>query len=495
MSLNNGELSSLLPEGALWINGQRQRAASGGYLTHINPTDGQALKGFPIAGPDDVDRAVAAARQALPAWKKLSAPERRNLLLAIADRLSNESERLATIGALDAGTPIIAGVALSSQVPTDWFRYYAGWVDKLEGTVPASFGEATFAYTRRVPFGVVALITAFNAPMAFVAMKVAPALAAGNTVVLKPSELAPWSVIRFAEICKEVGVPDGVVNVIPGNAQAGEALVTHKGIDRISFTGGERTARAIMVGAAQRLTPVSFELGGKSASIIFDDADIDQAVALSVQGSLCLLSGQACIAGTRILVQRSVYARVVEALAAMASALPVGDPRSANTVVGPIINEHHCKRILGVIEKEKAGGDSRLVCGGNRVGGSLASGYFIAPTVFADVHPDSELAQEEVFGPVLAVTPFDTEAQAIEIANNSRYGLAGYVFTESLGRAHRVSHSIEAGLVTVNTPFTVAANLPFGGFKASGFGREGGADGILEMTHCQSVLMGIGPIA
>lgn len=492
MGMKASELSARLPEAALWIDGQRLREASGGQRTHINPNNGLALKGFPMAGPAEVDLAVAAARRALPAWKRMPAPERRNLLLAIADRLANEADQLAGIGALDAGTPVIAGVALSSAVPADWFRYYAGWVDKLEGTVPASFDPATFAYTRRVPFGVVALITAFNAPMAFVAMKVASAIGAGNTVVLKPSELAPWSVIRFAEICKEVGVPDGVINVIAGNAEAGAALVGHAGVDRISFTGGERTARAIMVAAAQQLTPVSFELGGKSASIIFEDANVEAAAGLCIQGSLALLSGQACIAGTRILAQRSVYPRVVEALAAMASALPIGDPSAPSTVIGPIINEHHCQRILGILDKEKASGSSKLVCGGARAGGELANGYFITPTVFADVDPASELAQEEIFGPVLAVTPFDTEEEALSIANHSRYGLAGYVHTENLGRAHRVAHGIEAGLITVNTPYTVAANLPFGGFKASGFGREGGADGILEMTHCQSILMRTG---
>jgi aldehyde dehydrogenase (NAD+) len=484
------DLSRLLPEGALWIGGRSITEASGGRVSHVNPASGQLLKDFPIAGAAEVDQAVSAARKAFDGWKRVPAPRRRDLLLAIAERLASEGEALATIGALDAGTPVVVGAALSSAVPADWFRYYAGWADKLEGTVPASYDENAFYYTRRVPFGVVAIITAFNAPMAFVAMKVAPALAAGNTVVLKPSELAPWALMRFAEICREVGLPDGVVNVIPGNSQAGQALIAHPGIDRISFTGGEKTAKQIMAGAAPRLTPVSFELGGKSASIIFEDADLQGAAGLAIQGSIALLSGQACIAGTRILVQRPVYERVIDLLASIAGALPIGDPRSPDTVVGPIINQFHFERIHKVIAGED--GRSRLVCGGQRMGGALGAGYYIPPTIFADVDQDSSLAQEEVFGPVLAVIPFDTEEQAVAIANNSRYGLAGYVFTESAGRAHRVAQAINAGLVSVNSPYTVPANVPFGGFKASGFGREGGHDGVLEMTHCQSIQIGIG---
>jgi aldehyde dehydrogenase (NAD+) len=445
----------------------------------------------PLAGKREVDEAVQAARAAFPAWQKMPAPERRQLLLNIADRIEAEADNFAAIGALDAGTPLMVGAALSAAVPADWFRYYAGWVDKIEGVVPASYNCSTFNYVRRVPFGVVAIITAYNAPMAFIAMKVAPALAAGNTVVIKPSELAPFSVLRFAELCKEIGIPDGVVNVIPGGIEAGHAIVSHSGVDRISFTGGDRTAKAIMASAAQNLTPVSFELGGKSAALIFDDANLEQAIGLSIQGSIGLLSGQACIAGARILAQRGVYEKVVDGLEGMANALPVGVASNANTVIGPIINEHHFQRILGVIKQEQNTGSSRLICGGKRVGGDLEGGYFIAPTVFADVLPSSSIAQNEIFGPVITVTPFDTEEEAIALANNSVYGLAGYVHTESLGRAHRVAQSIEAGLVTVNTPYPVTANIPFGGFKQSGFGREGGQDGILEMTHTQSILMGI----
>ena len=491
-SASMSDPASLLPNGALRIGGELVSHSSGGERIHIDPTTGKNLKGFALAGAAEIDRAVAAARRAAPIWRKTPAPKRRDLLLAIADRLVAESDSLAAIGALDAGTPIIAGVGLSSAVPADWFRYYAGWADKLDGRTPASYDESAFWYTRRVPFGVVAMIVAFNAPMAFIGMKVAAALAAGNVIVLKPSDLAPWSVLRFAEICQEVGLPDGVLNIVPGGQAAGEALVAHRDIDRISFTGSDTTARAIMRSAADTLTPVTFELGGKSANIIFDDAKLEASAGLVIQGSIALLSGQACIAGTRILVQRSVYKKMTELISAFAASLPIGDPRLPGTVVGPIINEFHCNRIMGVIERAQQQGEGKLVSGGKRVAGELAEGYFVPPTVFADVDPASKLAQDEVFGPVLAMIPFDTEEEAIRIANHSRYGLAGYVFTENLGRAHRVAQSIEAGVVTVNSPYMVPANVPFGGFKSSGFGREGGPDGIMEMTHCQSIQIGMG---
>jgi acyl-CoA reductase-like NAD-dependent aldehyde dehydrogenase len=484
--------SAILPKAALWIGGEAVTVASGGAKDHVDPASGRSLKGFPLAGSAEVDQAVAAARAALPRWRDTSPAARRDILLAISDLLRTHGAELAAIGALDAGTPVMIGAALSSIVPADWFRYYAGWADKLEGSVPAPGDPQTLIYTRRVPFGVVALITAFNAPMAFMGMKVAAALAAGNTIVLKPSELAPWTVLRFTELCREAGLPAGVLNVIPGGREAGEALVGHPGIDRIGFTGGGQTARAIMRGAAANLTPVSFELGGKSASIIFDDADIGAATALAIQGSVALLSGQACIAGTRILIQRGIYEETLGHLKRALDQLPVGDPSAPGTVIGPMINDHHCRRIMGVIDGVRAAGDARLITGGERVGGALAGGYFIAPTLFADVDPDSHVAQEEIFGPVLVATPFDSEEDAIAIANNSAYGLAGYVFTGAVGRAHRVAQRIEAGLVTVNTPFTVAPNIPFGGFKASGFGREGGPDGIIEMTHTQSIMVGIG---
>lgn len=484
--------TSLLPASALHIGADVLEKSAGGESVHVDPTTGKETKSFPLAGAGEIDRAVKAARAAFPAWKAVPAPQKQAYLMAIADKLLAEGEKLAALGAVDNGTPFIAGMGAFSAIPADWFKYYAGWIDKLEGTTPVSNDPTSFWYTRRVPYGVVGIISAYNAPMAFMGLKVAPALAAGNTVVVKPSELAPWAAIRFAEICREVGLPDGVVNILPGGREAGEALVSHPDVDRISFTGGDQTARSIMTLAAQNLTPVTLELGGKSASIIFDDANLEAAAGLAIQGSIAFINGQACVAGARILAQRSVYEQVNEILAGVAGALPVGDPSSPDTIIGPVINEHHCNRIMSVIDGAEKKDGARLVYGGDRVGGEFADGYFIRPTVIADVTPDSSLAQNEVFGPVVSVTPFDTEEEAIAIANNSRYGLAGYVHTENLGRAHRVAQSIDAGVITVNSPYMVPSNVPFGGMKSSGFGREGGPDGVLEMTHSQAIQISLG---
>jgi len=477
-----------LPDGGLLIDGRHVPSESGGLSQHINPSTGEAQKSFQIAGPKEVDQAVRAARAALPNWRKLPGSQRRNLLLKVADLLEKEREELGYLTAIDNGTPVVLGPSIASDTPSDWFRYYAGWADKLDGSVPPA-ETGMLCYTSREPYGVVAAIVAFNAPMSFMGLKLAAILAAGNTTVIKPSDLAPWSVLRFGEICLEAGIPDGVVNVVPGDGAAGKELVSHPGVDKISFTGGDTTARAIMAVAAENLTPLSFELGGKSASIIFEDAELETAISTALQISLITLSGQACIAGSRLLVQKSIYDAVCKALTEALPALTVGDPLDASTFMGPVINEFHCKRILQVIEEARTGGIGDLLGGGVRRGGDLANGYFIDPAIFVDVDPNSALAQNEIFGPVLSIIPFETEEDAIEIANNSKYGLSAYIFTRSLQKAQRTAQAVEAGCICINSPHTFPASLPFGGMKSSGFGREGGYDGIFEMTHSKAIQM------
>ena len=473
---------SVLPQGGLFIDGQFIDAADGATMKHVNPSTGETTRAFALAGTANIDRAVQAARRAFPAWKALGAAQRRALLLRIADRFEAQLARLTPMAVIENGTPISFAGYVSAIAPADWFRYYAGWVDKLSGQVPPMLDGSGLHYTVREPYGVIAVLTAFNAPMSFIGMKIAAALAAGNCVVIKPSELAPWSALAFAELCTEAGLPPGVVNVVPALAAGGEALVRHRDIDKISFTGGGRTASAILAAAATNLRPVTLELGGKSANLIFDDADLPVAAANAVYTSVALQSGQACIAGTRLLVQRGVYDAVVEQVTAIAASLPVGDPFSPETALGPIINAHHCNRIASFVDGIDHG---RITLHGERR--DLGGGFFLSPTVVADVDPDSSLAQEEIFGPVLAIIPFDTDEDAIRIANRSRYGLAGYVFTRSLDRALRAAREIEAGTIAVNKLNMLPANLPFGGCKASGFGREGGEDGILDMTHSKSV--------
>jgi acyl-CoA reductase-like NAD-dependent aldehyde dehydrogenase len=408
-------------------------------------------------------------------------------LLTIADTIEAHTRDLADICVLENGTPSSFADFVGAVTPADWFRYYAGWVDKLTGDVIPSYDADTLDYTLLEPHGVVGVFSAFNAPSAFFAMKLAPALAAGNTVVIKPSELAPYSTLRLGELVREAGLPPGVVNVITGAAASGQALAAHPSLDKLTFTGSARTASHILASAAANLTPTTLELGGKSASIIFADAELDGAIATSIQTGMFVCSGQACAAGTRLLVQREVLAEVTDTIIAISSPDLVGDPQDPGILMGPVISAAASERILGMVERAKSRGDGELLIGGSRLGGDLANGYYLPPTVFGDVDPESEIAQEEIFGPVMSIIPFDTEEEAVAIANGSRYGLAGYAYTGDLGRAHRVASAIDAGYVSINTFNPIPSNAPFGGVKGSGFGREGGYDGIKEMTRTKNV--------
>jgi aldehyde dehydrogenase (NAD+) len=341
------------------------------------------------------------------------------------------------------------------------------------------------------PYGVVAAIVPWNGPVVSLALKVAPALAAGNTVVLKPSELAPFSSLRFAALAAEAGLPDGVLNVIPGGAAAGEHLCRHSDVDKISFTGGSNTGRAVAVAAAQHHTPVILELGGKSASLVFADTDPAVIGRLAALLGVAQNSGQGCFLPTRLLVDRPLYNAVLDRVVEVVSAVRMGDPFDPATVMGPVVSEAACSRILSVIEDAAAAKTGRLCSGGHRAGGELAGGFFVEPTVFADADPTSPLVQEEVFGPVLAVLPFDDEEEAIALANGTRYGLAGYVWTNDLRRAHRVADALQAGYVSVNGMAPLPPAAPFGGWKASGHGTEGGRWGVEEFLRPKNVFVSL----
>lgn len=479
-------------EGYHWIDGSKVLSNDRGEIDHVNPATGRVQGAIPNGSQRDVDDAVGAARDVAPAWAQWRAGARRDVLWRIADLLEAHADELRELGIRENGTPVSFATQVTSSSPAGWFRYYAGWVDKLDGRVTPSInpGPDVFDYNVPEPYGVVAVLTAFNAPMSFVGMKVAAALAAGNTVVIKPSELAPFTTSRFGAICAEAGLPDGVVNVLHGDGVTGDALARHPGVNKITFTGSGATATKIMTAAAVNLTPVSFELGGKSANLVFEDADITAAVALTVQRSIGLQTGQACLAPTRLLVQRSVYHQAVEEAAKATQALVVGDPTDPRTMVGPVISDVHCQRILNIIESAR-GTAGRLVAGGERMAGDLRDGYFISPAVFADVDRSSSLARAEVFGPVLSMLPFEEEDEAIEIANSTDLGLAAYAFTNDHRRAHRLARRLEAGHVNLNTIGFPTPNAPFGGTKRSGFGREGGYDGLLEMTRSKRVQMAL----
>ncbi|HEY1485635.1 MAG TPA: aldehyde dehydrogenase family protein, partial [Micromonosporaceae bacterium] len=375
----------------------------------------------------------------------------------------------------------------TAAMASEWIRYYAGWADKTHSDVSTTLANHNeLSYTLAQPYGVIGAIITWNGPLISLAMKVPAALAAGNTVVVKPSELTPFSGCLFADLVEEAGFPAGVFNILPGTAGAGEALVSHPLVEKVTFTGGPVTARKILHACAEQMKPVVMELGGKSANIIFDDADLAAACGLGTFMSVGLMSGQGCAFPTRMLVQDGVYDEVVDSVATIAKTIAVGDPFDANSIAGPVVNAAAIERILGVIEQAKQDG-ARLVAGGARLDGDLAGGYFLEPTVFADVDPDSDLAQNEVFGPVLAISRFTDVDDAIRIANNTKYGLSGYVQTTNLACALRVAEELVTGEVLVNGAPNLTVQRPFGGLGISGFGKEGGRHGVEEFLRIKSV--------
>ena len=462
---------------------------AGGTLGHVNPSTGRVQATFPLAGPSEVDDAVAAARAALPSWRHAAPTARRAVLNRIGELIREHSDELAAINALEVGTPAALSRARYRRGPTA-FEYHAGWIDRLTGdTIPMDPGRS-LDLTLLEPVGVVAAILTWNHPLANIQMVVAPALAAGCCVVIKPSEAAPFAAIRFGRLCEEAGLPPGVVNILPGGPEAGDSLVRHPGVDKISFVGGGAIGSRIQAAAAESLTPLVLELGGKSAALVFPDADLDRACrfAVGITGN----SGQGCTVPSRLLVHTSVYAEVVDRLMPMLSAVKVGDPFEDDTLMGPVISEHACARILSTIAQARRTKPDALLLGGERLGGDLSNGWFLPPTVFGDVEVNSELAQEEIFDPVLAISRFGGEAEAIAQANATRYGLAAYVLTQDLDRAIRVASALDAGNIGVNGAGAPAGwSVPSGGVKESGFGKVGGREGIMEYIRTKNVLVAL----
>ena len=481
-------LADLAARGML-IGGEWVAGGSGGTYEHRNPATGQVQAEIPMAGAHEVDQAVRAARAALPAWRATPANERSAILHRLADLLERHSDRSGVLSALENGSPV-GGLGPGGYTAL-WTRYYAGWCDKIEGSVVPTYPVQGLDYILSEPWGVAGVMVPWNGPMMGMGQKAVPALAAGNTVVAKPPELAPFGAYLFAELALEAGLPPGVLNVVAGGAPAGEALVRHPGIDKVSFTGGSTVARRVMALAAETLKPVALELGGKSANILFSDADLDVAVPMAAMLSVQLLSGQGCALPTRLYVQDEIYEDVLARLLPLVRTFRVGDPLDPATQMGPVITEAAATRILGMIERSASSGGATLLTGGNRLGGDLAAGYFLEPTVLGDVDQSSEIAQEEVFGPVLSVLRFSDEADVIAKANDSRYGLAAYLHTRDVGRAHRVAHAMDAGYVTVNGFPAMSPTAPFGGFKQSGFGREGGRAGLEEWLRLKNVYIGL----
>jgi aldehyde dehydrogenase (NAD+) len=464
------------------IGGDWRPSDEAGTFEHRYAATGEVQATVGLAGAKDVDAAVEAAREAQPVWQQMLPVERARILHRLADLIEADGEEIDELGALDNGTPV--SVIHPGTYTAGWVRYYAGWCDKLDGEVlPAAMPG--LCYVQPEPYGVIAAIPPWNGSMMGMGQKCGPALAAGNAVVAKPPELAPFGMLRFGELALEAGLPPGVLNIVVGGATAGEALVGHPGVDKISFTGGCETARKMMATAAQNLTPLALELGGKSANIVFADADLDSAALMAAMLGAALLSGQGCALPTRLYVQQDVYDEVVAKVVAIVESLPVGDPLDPGTVIGPVVSEPAMQRILGMVDRAKAAG-ATLLTGGERIG---TEGWFVAPTVFGDVDHDSELARDEVFGPVLSILRFDTEDEVVAKANDSGFGLAAYLHTKDASRVHRLANRLEAGTVTANGFPAMSPSTPFGGYKQSGFGREGGRAGIEEMVRRKNVFV------
>ena len=474
-------IARLAEQGHLIGDGWRSSTATGTY-EHRYAATGEVQAAVGLGGAGDIDDAITAARAAQPAWAGMAPLERAAVLFRLADLLEANGPEAAEIAALDNGTPV--SVMNPGFYTAAWVRYYAGWCDKLDGELLSA--EPGLSMVRLEPYGVIAAIPPWNGSMMGMGQKCSPALAAGNTVVAKPPELAPFGMLRFAELALEAGMPPGVLNVVVGGPATGEALVGHRGIDKISFTGGGAAARAMMTTAAQNLTPLALELGGKSANIVFPDADLDTAAGMAAMFGTALLSGQGCALPTRFYVHDDVYDEVVAKVVGIIESLVVGDPLDEASFIGPVVSETAMERILGYVDRAKAAG-ATLLTGGERLGGDLARGWFVAPTVFGDVDHDSDLARNEVFGPVQAILRFSTEEEVIAKANDSDFGLGAYFHTRDVGRVQRLGRQLQAGSIVANGMGGISPATPFGGYKQSGFGREGGRAGIEEFVWRKNV--------
>lgn len=479
-------------EQKLYIGGRYVDSTSGVTFETINPANGEVLASVQRASQADVDRAVASATAGQKVWAAMTAMQRSRILRKAVEILRARNDELAELETLDTGKPLSETRFVDIVTGADVLEYYAGLVPAIEGQqIPLR--ETSFVYTRREPLGVVAGIGAWNYPIQIALWKSAPALAAGNAMIFKPSEVTPLSVLKLAEIYSEAGLPDGVFNVLTGSGrEVGQWLTEHPGIEKISFTGGTSTGKKVMASASSSsLKEVTMELGGKSPLIVFEDADLDRAADIAVMANF-YSSGQVCTNGTRVFIPRMLQARFESKVLERVKRIRLGNPQDDNTNFGPLVSFAHLESVLGYIDKGRSEG-ARLLIGGERVTeGELANGAYVAPTVFTDCSDAMTIVREEIFGPVMSILVYDSEEEVIRRANATDYGLAAGVVTRDLARAHRVIHQLEAGICWINTWGESPAEMPVGGYKQSGVGRENGLSTLEHYTRIKSIQVELG---
>ena len=477
----------------LYIDGKTVAATSGETFVSTNPANGEPIAIIGQASQSDLDQAVESAKRGFAVWSAMSAVERSRILMKAVEILRTRNDDLAKLEVADTGKPLQEAIEVDVASGADVIEYYAGLAPTLQGE-QQPLSESQFFYTRREPLGVCAGIGAWNYPIQIAMWKSAPALAAGNAIVFKPSEETPLTALKLAEIFTEAGLPDGVFNVVQGDYRVGQMLTAHPDIAKVSFTGETGTGKAVMADSAKTLKSVTMELGGKSPMIIFDDAKLDDAVSAAMVANF-YTQGEVCTNGTRVYVHENIYQEFVDKLKARTETLVIGDPMDIETQIGALISKQHLSKVLEAIETAKQSGATLLTGGYQVTDNGLENGNFVIPTVFVDCDDDMPHVQQEIFGPVMSVLKFTDEDDVIRRANDTHYGLAAGVFTQNLSRAHRVIHQMQAGICWVNTWGDSPAEMPVGGYKLSGIGRENGPETLLHYTQTKSIFIELGDYA